>query len=181
VARAVRSRRDTGGICFPSAEVISRDDDTELSHGPNQPPPGYCPMQDITKRWWNSWRTQFEIFVSDIVLQEATAGDPQAAQRRWTVLEGFPILESDGYSRAFAERIVEISGLPSKALADAEHVALAAMRGLEFLLTWNCAHLANPHITSKIRRVCQSEGYSCPQICTPEHLMEKYEHAYTAR
>jgi hypothetical protein len=138
-------------------------------------------MQNITKRWWNSWRTQFEIYVSDIVLQEATAGDPQAAQKRLAVMESFPILESDGHSRAFAERIVEICGLPSKALTDAEHVALAAMRGQEFLLTWNCAHLANPHTTSKIRPVCQSEGYSGPLICTPEQLLEKYEHVYTAQ
>jgi hypothetical protein len=136
-------------------------------------------LQSITKRWWNSWRTQFEIHVSDIVLKEVTAGDPEAAQRRRTVLENFPVLESGGESRAFAARIVEICGLPSQAIADAGHVALTAMHGLDFLLTWNCAHLVNPHITSKIRLVCQSEGYSCPVICTPEQLMEKYEHATT--
>ena len=136
-------------------------------------------MQNITKRWWNAWRTQFEIYVSDIVIKEATEGDPQAAQRRQAVLDNFTVLESDDDSRVFAAQIVDICRLPIQAIDDAEHVALAAMRGLDFLLTWNCAHLANPHIVSKIRLVCKSEGYSCPTICTPEQLMEKYEHATT--
>ncbi len=136
-------------------------------------------MQDITKRWWNSWRTQFEIYISDIVIQEAMAGDPQAAQKRLTVMKGFPKLENDSDSRAFAARILETCGLPGQAIRDAQHAAVAAMHGLDFLLTWNCAHLANPQIASKIRRVCHSEGYSRPMICTPEQLMEKYEHAST--
>jgi predicted nucleic acid-binding protein len=136
-------------------------------------------MQDVTKRWWNSWRTQLEIYISDIVVLEVTAGDPQAAKKRRTVLEGFPILENNGDSRAFAARILKTCGLPGQAIRDAQHVAVAAMHALDFLLTWNCAHLANPQIASNIRRVCQSEGYSCPMICTPEQLMEKYEHATT--
>jgi predicted nucleic acid-binding protein len=136
-------------------------------------------LQNVTKRWWNSWRTQFEIYISDIVLKEVTAGDSEAAQRRRTILEGFTELESDGESRALAARIVEVCGLPGQATNDAEHVALAAMHGLDFLLTWNCAHLANPHIVSKIELACQARGYSCPVLCTPEQLMEKYEHATT--
>jgi hypothetical protein len=129
-------------------------------------------MQDITLRWWNSWRTQFEIYISDIVLKEITAGNPEAAQKRRTILEHFTELESDGESRALAARIVEVCRLPGQATNDAEHVALAAMHGLDFLLTWNCAHLANP-------QACQARGYSCPVLCTPEQLMEKYEHATT--
>ena len=136
-------------------------------------------MQDITRRWWNSWRTQFEIYISDIVLKEITAGDPEAAQKRRTILEHFTELESDDESRALAARIVEVCGLPSQAIADAGHVALAATHGLDFLLTWNCAHLANPHIASKIEQACHARGYSCPVLCTPEQLMEKYEHATT--
>jgi hypothetical protein len=136
-------------------------------------------MQDITRRWWNSWRTQFEIYISDIVLKEITAGDPEAAQKRRTILEHFTELESDDESRALAARIVEVCGLPSQAIADAGHVALAATHGLDFLLTWNCAHLANPHIASKIELACHARGYSCPVLCTPEQLMEKYEHATT--
>jgi hypothetical protein len=135
-------------------------------------------LQRITTRWWNSWRTQFEIHVSDIVLREADAGDPQAALRRLAVLERFRILESDGDSRALSARIIEKCGLPARASVDAEHVALAAMNGMDFLLTWNCAHLVNPQIASKIALVCRSEGYYCPTLCTPEQLMEKYEHVY---
>jgi hypothetical protein len=134
-------------------------------------------LQRITARWWNSWRTQFDIYVSDTVLKEASAGDPEAAQRRVTVLESFPTLESNDDSRALSLRIIERTKLPVRASVDAEHVALAAMHGMDILLTWNCAHLVNPQVAPTIEMVCRSEGYVCPTLCTPQQLMEKYEHA----
>jgi hypothetical protein len=100
--------------------------------------------QRITARWWNSWRTQFDIHVSDIVHKEANAGDPHAALRRMKVLEGYPMLESDHDSRSLSLRILKKAKLPGQASVDAEHVALAALHGMDILLTWNCAHLANP-------------------------------------
>jgi hypothetical protein len=134
-------------------------------------------LQRITARWWNSWRTQFDIHASDIVHKEANAGDPHAARRRMEVLEGFPILESDDDSRSLSLRILEKANLPGRASVDAEHVAIAAMHGMDILLTWNCAHLVNPQVAPTIEMVCRSEGYVCPTLCTPQQLMEKYEHA----
>ena len=137
--------------------------------------------QRITARWWNSWRTNFAVHVSDIVLKEAKAGDPLAARRRLSILRNLPILESDSDSRALGARIVKRCGLPKRAWVDAEHVALAAVHGLDFLLTWNCTHLINPQFASNIALVCRSEGYTGPHICTPEQLMKKYDNANAAR
>ena len=134
-------------------------------------------MQRITSRWWNSWRTQFDIHVSKLVIKEVTKGDREAAERRMSVIERFPELRESGKSDALKERLIQQCGLPRRAEADAGHVALAAVNKIDFLLTWNCAHLANPQAVDKIAANCRSEGFTCPVLCTPEQLLERYEHA----
>ena len=138
-------------------------------------------LQRITSRWWNSWRTQFDIRVSTLVIDEAKAGNPEAARRRLSVLSHLPVLGKTDHSERLWERLMEDCGLPRGAAADAEHVALATVHKMDFLLTWNCAHLVNPQITPKIASLCRSEGYSCPALCTPQQLMETYEHAHITR
>jgi len=136
-------------------------------------------LQRITSRWWNSWRTQFDIYVSRLVITEARKGDREAAERRMSVIERLPELPNLGRADALKEKLIEQCGLPKRADADAdaEHVAVAAVHKIDFLLTWNCAHLANPQAADKIAAICRSEGYTCPVLCTPEQLMERYEHA----
>jgi hypothetical protein len=112
---------------------------------------------------------------------EASEGNPEAAHRRLHVLARLPTLEIDDRSIALRARLLRDSGLPANASVDAAHVAIAAVHGMQFLLTWNFAHLVNPHFASKIRFLCESEGYLCPLLCTPEQLMEKYEHAPTGQ
>jgi hypothetical protein len=135
--------------------------------------------QRITTRWWNSWRTNFDIRISDYVWNEASEGNPEAAQRRKQLLASFPTLEINERVVALRERLLRDSGLPTRASVDAAHVAVAAVHDMQFLLTWNFAHLVNPHLGAKIRSLCEEEGYLCPVLCTPEQLMEKYEHAHT--
>jgi hypothetical protein len=135
-------------------------------------------LQRATAQWWDSWRTQFEIYVSDVVFNEASDGDPDAAQRRLDIIAPFPQLESNNKSRTLAWKMIETCKLSQRALADAEHAALAAIHKMDFLLSWNCAHLVNPNIRPKIESVCHSAGYSCPALCTPTELMELYEHAH---
>jgi hypothetical protein len=135
-------------------------------------------LQRITSRWWNSWRTQFEIYVSDVVKREAGNGDPEAAQRRLELIESYPQLKKDARCRALAIRLMGGCVLPPEARDDAEHIAIASVHRMEFLLSWNCAHLANEQMAKKIRGLCQSEGYSCPILCTPKQLLERYEHGH---
>jgi len=135
--------------------------------------------QIITTRWWNSWRTNFDIRISDYVWNEASEGNPEAAQRRKQLLARFPTLEINERVVALRARLLRDSGLPARASIDAAHVAVAAVHDMEFLLTWNFAHLVNANFAPRIRSVCELEGHSCPILCTPEQLMERYEDAHT--
>ena len=132
-------------------------------------------LQWITSRWWNSWHTQFEIFVSGFVVDEARDGDPEAAKRRLNFLSRFRQLEEDSYCKALRARLTDARVLSPDAQADLKHIAIASVHRMEYLLTWNCAHLANAHIASKVTAVCSSAGYSCPILCTPLQLLERYE------
>jgi hypothetical protein len=132
--------------------------------------------QHITAQWWNSWRTQFDIYVSVHVLTEAEDGDEDAARRRLDLIAPYVVLVPDDRSRKLATLLMENCGLPKRAEADAKHVAVAAVHSMDFLLTWNCAHLANEQFASKIALTCKAEGYICPTLCTPDQLIERYEH-----
>jgi hypothetical protein len=134
-------------------------------------------MQRITARWWNSWRTQFDIYVSRLVIKEATKGDREAVERRMSVIERLPELPQSTQLNALQDQLIQKCGLPRRAASDAGHVALAAIHKIDFLLTWNCAHLANPQVAETIAAICRSNGYMCPVLCTPEQLLERYEHA----
>jgi hypothetical protein len=127
--------------------------------------------QAITRRWWHAYRTRHVSFVSDVVREESQRGDPQAAARRLEVLATFAEIHSNARSYELADRVLALCKLPADAHADAHHVAIAALNGIEVLLTWNCAHLANPHIIPVIRRACEAYGYAAPVIHTPEQLI----------
>ena len=127
--------------------------------------------QQTTREWWQDRRGDFDIFISAFVLDESAGGDPDAARRRLDLLAGFPMLEVDDRVLALATHLQRSCRLPVKAATDSLHVAVAAVNGMEFLLTWNCAHLANAEFIPKIREQCEAMGYSCPTICTPEALM----------
>jgi hypothetical protein len=135
-------------------------------------------LQRITSCWWNSWRTQFQIYVSSVVIKEARNGDPDAARRRLELLEPFPRLRKDSRSHALAIRLIEGCALPPSARQDANHIAIASVHRMEFLLSWNCAHIANEQLADRISEICRSEGFSCPTLCTPQQLLEIYEHGY---
>jgi hypothetical protein len=127
--------------------------------------------QQLTKEWWQTRRAGFDIYISQFVLDEAAAGDAEAARERLAALQGLPVLD-------LSEPVVELAGalnaslaLPQKAVTDAAHIATAAVHGMHFLLTWNCAHIANAEMFVAIERVCQAHGFACPVICTPEELM----------
>jgi predicted nucleic acid-binding protein len=126
--------------------------------------------QQLTVAWWDQQRSHYELFTSQVVLAEARAGDPDAAQRRVAVLEHLPLLDVTDAAITLAVALVSGQALPAQAAQDALHVAVACVHGIEYLLTWNCAHLANARLRSRIEQICREAGYVPPIICTPEEL-----------
>jgi hypothetical protein len=127
--------------------------------------------QQITRVWWES-RKRFDLYVSQTVIQEAGGGDQEAAASRLKILEGIPILELTPEARNLAKKLLTQGPIPRKAAVDALHIATAVANGMDFLVTWNCTHIANAAMRLMIEAVCRSLGYEPPVICTPEELME---------
>jgi hypothetical protein len=128
--------------------------------------------QQVTHEWWDTRRESYELCVSQLVLGEAEAGDPQAAQERLAVLKDATLLETTAEALALAKDLIQAGALPAKAAEDALHIAIAATNGVPFLLTWNCRHLANATMRPLIESVCFGKGLKAPIICTPEELLE---------
>ena len=127
--------------------------------------------QQITREWWRTRRDAFDIFVSQFVLDEAAAGDPEAARDRLHALQDYPLLDITEEVDELAAAFIKTLALPPKAVTDAAHIAVAAVHGMHFLLTWNCTHIANAEMAVAIEQVCREHGLACPVICTPEELM----------
>ncbi len=127
--------------------------------------------QQTTRDWWDLRRVGFDLWISQIVLDEAAEGDPEAAERRLNLLAGLPLLEVDDEAIRLAASIVQEGVLPEKAARDALHLGVATVRGADYLLTWNCTHLANAEIMRVVGRFIRSRGYEPPIICTPDELM----------
>lgn len=127
--------------------------------------------QQITRDWWQGHRDKFDLHVSELVVFEAGRGDATAAQARLDLIHGLPVLQINETARSLAENIFRSTTLPDKAAGDALHIALAAVNGMDFLLTWNCTHIANGVILKIVNQVCQDNGYEPPMVCTPEELM----------
>ncbi len=128
--------------------------------------------QQITHDWWDARRGEYELCVSQLVVQEAADGDPQAAQERLDVMATMTMLEIKEEAVELAEELVQSGALPAKAGNDALHIAVAAIHRVPYLLTWNCRHMANATIRTQIESVCASKGFKAPIICTPEEMME---------
>ena len=129
--------------------------------------------QQVTQEWWQTRRGDFELFISQIVVRESSGGDPDAAARRLEMLREIPLLELTEEVATLAQGLAAELLLPKNAALDAVHIALAVVHGMDYLLTWNCAHIANAALRSKIEVVCRSKGYEPPVICTPEELLEE--------
>jgi len=125
--------------------------------------------QQITREWWTR-RAMFDLNSSRLVVQECRAGDVQAAEDRLAVLAGIPLLEQGVEVGELAESLMRNVPLPEKAAADALHIATAAVHGMQYLLTWNCTHIANVVLRPQIEAVCRAAGFDPPLICTPEEL-----------
>lgn len=121
--------------------------------------------QQTTQDWWETRRASFDLYVSDLVLKEAGGGDPQAASERLKILNEIELLEITQEALDLAQALVEKAVLPQKASADALHIAVAFTNGVDFLLTWNCKHIANATMRGRIEAVSRDYGCQPSVIC----------------
>ena len=128
--------------------------------------------QKITRDWWRDAPAKYDLIVSDVVLREASTGDPLAVQDRLAVIQPMPKLAITQQAEDLAKALVLQGAVPTKEPEDALHIALAAVNGIEYLVTWNFKHIANPAMRLKISDVCVAEGYGRSTICTPQDLSE---------
>ena len=127
--------------------------------------------QLLTHQWWNDERSNYQLVASQLVIDEASAGDPTLAAERLHLLAEIPLLPLDPVIADIADEIMSRAILPEKARTDALHIATVAHHRIQYLLTWNCRHIANARILPRIHDVLNGLLIPVPVICTPEEMV----------
>jgi hypothetical protein len=128
--------------------------------------------QQLIHEWWRKARQRFDVYISEAVLAEMRAGDPDAAARRLAIVEGLPILALHAEVRGLVHVYDQRLRLGARARADLPHVAFAVAYAMEYLVTWNCAHLAHGEVIRRLQAVNGELRRATPIIVTPEALFE---------
>jgi predicted nucleic acid-binding protein len=129
--------------------------------------------QELTREWWRNRRGQYDLFVSELVVSEASLGDAELARQRRGMLEGLPLLAVTNEAERLAPLLLRAAALSANATTDALHMAVAAVHGMDYLLSWNCKHIANATIRRAIERQCRLSDLEPPVICTPQELVSQ--------
>jgi hypothetical protein len=127
--------------------------------------------QQLTQEWWENRRASFDLYASQLVVQESSAGEVVMAQKRLKLLDEIPLLDIKQEAITLARVLVDKGPIPEKAAVDALHIAVATVHGMDYLLTWNCKHIANAEMQTAVSKICRTAGYEPPIICTPEELL----------
>jgi predicted nucleic acid-binding protein len=127
--------------------------------------------QQLTVEWWETRRHAFALSVSQVVVDEAAARNRILARQRLALIKDLPVLEVTDQAERIGSMLLKVGPLPPTAARDALHIAVAAVHRIDYLLTWNCTHLANAEISRDIERIILRTGLVPPRICTPEGLM----------
>jgi predicted nucleic acid-binding protein len=128
-------------------------------------------QQKITQEWWDNQRSSYQLYTSQIVLNEAKLGDSIAAAKRLQALQGIELLDVNNEAITLAGKLQTLGALPLKAVEDAYHIAIATVHQMNYLFTWNCKHIANPHRRLAIEQINHQYGYQTPILCTPMGLL----------
>ncbi len=129
--------------------------------------------QHITHDWWENRRHAFELFISPEVIDEASQGNPSESAKRLAIMKDITLLVLNNKAIDLALAFLQEKGVPSQANDDAYHIAIATVYQMNYLLTWNCKHIANAHIQPKLRQISQKRGYDIPILCTPYQLLQE--------
>ena len=126
--------------------------------------------QAITSDWWHRHRPKYEVFISILVEDEISDGDPSAAAQRLQAVASLPSVAITPDAQVLADRLVAAKAVPANSVEDALHIAVAATQGAEFLLTWNFKHINNAETKALVASVVEAFGFACPVLCSPEEL-----------
>jgi len=127
--------------------------------------------QSLTRQWWDVDRCRYRTFISPEVIAEAGKGDPSAAEERLRALSDIDMLDASAAIGDLAQRIQSELRIPDRARFDAAHLAYAVHYELDYLLTWNCAHLANGPRLRRLADFLQAESLWLPIVCTPAEMV----------
>ena len=146
---------------------------TILGHiaGRVHPDPFVADRQRVTCDWWRDHAPAYDVFISQLVLEECSEGDPSAAAERLEVVKDLDLLQSTDEVDDLADALIAEKAVPASEPRDAFHIAIAAVNGVDYLLTWNYKHIANATLRSRIEQVCRDAGFEPPIICTPDELV----------
>ena len=128
--------------------------------------------QQVTRDWWST-RGAFELFVSQFVMDEASAGNAAAAELRVAALRDVVLLDLTPDAMRLAAALIRGGGVPEKAEIDALHIGVASVHGMDYLVSWNCTHIANATMRGRIEAICRDAGFDPPVICTPLELVKE--------
>ena len=140
--------------------------------GRMHPDPLIAARQTATRKWWKSASQKYRLLISELVIDECNAGDPTAAAERLAVINGIDLLDASEDVENLADALVSHQAVPRSQPRDAFHIAIAAVHGIQYIVTWNFKHILNPTLQNRIGAVCRDCGFEPPVICTPEQLLE---------
>ena len=128
--------------------------------------------QIITRKWWATAPEHYQLFISQITVDECSDGDATAANERLTLLTDIRLLDPSEQAERLAELFVARLAVPATEPRDDSHIAIAAVNRIQFIVTWNFKHILNPHLQIKFANPCREAGFDLPVICTPQQLLE---------
>jgi hypothetical protein len=131
--------------------------------------------QKLTIDWWRDYRLDFDLFSSQVVIDEIKKGDNAQAQKRMELMKEVKTLDFSPEVEELGMRYFTFFKLPERALFDAFHLAVAVFYEMDFLLTWNCKHLANANTRIRLLEYNNKAGLKIPDLCTPEELFPEEE------
>lgn len=131
--------------------------------------------QAVTVQWWNTKLDQVTACISAYVIEEVSAGDPEAARQRIDMIRPLTVLDTNAEIEALADFLLLGGGLPPKARFDALHIACAAVHNVNIVMTWNFKHIANPVQLPVMRELCAARGYRLPELVSPLEMMENLQ------
>ena len=128
--------------------------------------------RQASREWWSTQRSGHEVFVSEEVIAELSHSDFTRSEQALEFSRGVPILPMTQEVRGLARVLVREKVMPGPLAGDALHVSLATCHAIDYLLTWNVRHLANPNKIEHLQKICVRVGFVPPRIITPELLWE---------
>jgi predicted nucleic acid-binding protein len=131
--------------------------------------------QLVSRQWWDSASAKHDLFISDLVIEECSAGDPIASEERLALIVQIPLLANSDATALLTQSLLDRRAIPQTEPRDASHISIAATNGIQYLVTWNFKHIANVSNRDLIEAVCRDQGFDPPKICTPDELLGMYD------